>query len=252
MRSFGGAPKCARCSTSVYAAEQIMGPGRKACLRCTSCDKRLDSFALVEHDEKPYCKICHVKLFGTVDLRHGNLPTDRDVSPRTRRVASPPPAPPTAQPPPPAPQPRLAPTRSLSPERKGSLALQALDDLMADFDVDDIVTPAHGNENYAHAVPAPSAPSPPRKPLVPTMTGRAFAVQNPQCARCGKSVYFAEQVKAVGKTWHKACLRCAGCGRSLNAGQLVDREGDPFCKPCYGKHFGPAGSGYALLGKAGA
>lgn len=86
------------------------------CLACTSCNKRLDSYNLVEHDqqvslahltsswfekfahirfpailvrdyahfEMRMCllltsKTCHVKTFGTVDLRHANLPDRDDV-----------------------------------------------------------------------------------------------------------------------------------------------------------------------------
>ncbi len=85
---------------------------QQPCLACTSCNKRLDSFTLLEHDEQvrlpalhcnealhpadpPYSptgtltahftpqeytylmirsKTCHLKLFGTRDLRHANLP----------------------------------------------------------------------------------------------------------------------------------------------------------------------------------
>ncbi|THU97874.1 hypothetical protein K435DRAFT_662097 [Dendrothele bispora CBS 962.96] len=49
MHPFGGSPKCPRCSKSVYAAEQLY---HKPCLACTSCNKRLDSFTLLEHDEQ--------------------------------------------------------------------------------------------------------------------------------------------------------------------------------------------------------
>ena len=28
------------------------------------------------------------------------------------------------------------------------------------------------------------------------------------CPKCGKTVYFAEEVSAVGKKYHKLCLRC--------------------------------------------
>ncbi|KAI0742767.1 hypothetical protein C8Q80DRAFT_1108598 [Daedaleopsis nitida] len=340
MHPFGGSPICPRCTTAVYAAEQIMGPGRKYCLKCTSCSKRLDSFSLVEHDEQPYCKICHVKLFGTRDLRHGNVHQPNDSPARSQsvavdagisRAASPPAMPSRASTtsndiahphpvrrhqtgnaalesvrtrttsPPPMPTSVLRPTRTLSPSKgmgSGSLALQALDDLIEDFDTVDIVTPVHGNEdtastkhaavngaNGARAAPPPPpaaasalnggrysaavslAPSmtgtrygaaldrsaPMRAPLVPTMTGRQWGGLGgtPKCATCGKSVYFAEQVKAVGKTWHKWCLRCQGCEKTLDTGRLVDKEGEPFCMLCYNKNFGPAGSGYALLGKAG-
>lgn len=121
---------------------------------------------------------------------------------------------------------------------------------------------------------------------------RQWGSGTPQCPRCGKSVYFAEQVrcfvvgsphsnssshatetkvKAVGKTWHKACLRCSECGTSLDSNRLTERDGDPLCHRCYNKVcttlsyrvgqfgayrteqqlHGPAGSGYALLGKPG-
>jgi hypothetical protein len=80
---------------------------------------------------------------------------------------------------------------------------------------------------------------------------RQWGSGTPQCPRCEKNVYFAEQVKAVGKTWHKACLRCSECRTSLDSSRLTERDGDPFCHRCYNKLHGPAGSGYALLGKAG-
>ncbi|TFK83866.1 hypothetical protein K466DRAFT_589387 [Polyporus arcularius HHB13444] len=321
MHPFGGSPRCPRCSTAVYAAEQIMGPGRKlyhkSCLKCTSCNKRLDSFSLVEHEEEPYCKLCHVKLFGTRDLRHGNL---YQASPN--RAASPPPRSSTAsdlaQPlpvrrhmtgsaaiessrtkatsPPPMPLGLLRPNRALSPSKEmgsGSLALTALDNLLEDFDGVEIVTPVHANEDTAagasssqsaangaraasppvaspptRTVPVPLAPSATgtrygaalggaapaaAAPLAPMMTGRQWggAGATPKCPACAKSVYFAEQVKAVGKTWHKWCLRCQGCEKTLDTGRLVDKDGSPFCGTCYTKNFGPAGSGYALLGKAG-
>ncbi|PPR02835.1 hypothetical protein CVT24_002232 [Panaeolus cyanescens] len=80
---------------------------------------------------------------------------------------------------------------------------------------------------------------------------RQWGAGTPSCGRCGKSVYFAEQIKAVGKTFHKACLRCAECGTSLDSNKLRDHDGDPYCVRCYNKNYGPQGGGYALLGKAG-
>ncbi|KAG9102407.1 hypothetical protein FRC06_002024 [Ceratobasidium sp. 370] len=98
MNPFGAPSKCPRCNKTVYAAEQIIGPGQqvyhKFCLKCTSCNKRLDSYSLVEHDNEPYCKGCHLRGFGTQDLRHQNLarasPPD---SPSSRKTASPSPPP---------------------------------------------------------------------------------------------------------------------------------------------------------------
>ncbi|THG99298.1 hypothetical protein EW145_g7292, partial [Phellinidium pouzarii] len=84
MHPYGGIPICPRCVKAVYAAEQIMGPGRmlyhRPCLACSSCNKRLDSLSLVEHDKEPYCKQCYNKNFGPRDLRQANLP-HRDDAP---------------------------------------------------------------------------------------------------------------------------------------------------------------------------
>jgi len=79
---------------------------------------------------------------------------------------------------------------------------------------------------------------------------RKWGVGTPVCPRCMKNVYFAEQVKAVGKTYHKSCLRCVECGTSLHSNKLVDHDEDPFCVRCHSKLYGPQGNGYALLGKA--
>ncbi|OJT01578.1 Cysteine and glycine-rich protein 2 [Trametes pubescens] len=340
-----------------------MGPGRKPCLACKSCGKRLDSFSLVEHDEEPYCKNCHVKLFGTRDLRHANLPHRDDLtSPPSspirsgfnggNRAASPPTLPSRQNsnshaysnslsgqgtngngnaPPLPirrhatggaalerggasSPGPGLLkPTRTLSPggrereqrSRPASL-LQATEQMQRIADVADeeaaeaeedvspipthvgrgagglprtipLAPPAHQSPAPAPAptpaedrgrrtMPLPLAPSMTGTrysaalggggtgggpPLSPTMTGRQWGGGTPRCGRCGQAVYFAEQVKAVGKTWHKGCLRCAECGHTLDSGKVADKEGEPFCHRCYGKRFGPQGSGYALLGKPG-
>ncbi|KAG6820529.1 hypothetical protein H0H93_015700 [Arthromyces matolae] len=93
--------------------------------------------------------------------------------------------------------------------------------------------------------------------LVSNLTGntgspkRWAATTNPTCPRCGKSVYFAEQVKAVGKTYHKNCLRCVECKTSLDSNRLRDHDGDPLCVRCYSKASTHCRGGYALLGKAG-
>lgn len=30
----------------------------------------------------------------------------------------------------------------------------------------------------------------------------------PVCPRCDRTVYFAEEIVAVGRKWHKSCLKC--------------------------------------------
>jgi cysteine/glycine-rich protein len=39
------------------------------------------------------------------------------------------------------------------------------------------------------------------------------------CPKCGKAVYFAEEVSALGKKYHKLCLRCG----KVNVGIIVER-----------------------------
>ena len=65
-----------------------------------------------------------------------------------------------------------------------------------------------------------------------------------ECVFCGTGelcilskelVKFFVQVKAVGKTYHKACLRCMECGTSLHSNKLLDHDGDPFCVRCHSK-----------------
>jgi hypothetical protein len=64
---------------------------------------------------------------------------------------------------------------------------------------------------------------------------RNWSGATPSCGRCGKSVYFAEQVKAVGKTYHKGCLRCGECNMLLDSTRLTEKDGEPLCRRCYGK-----------------
>lgn len=42
------------------------------------------------------------------------------------------------------------------------------------------------------------------------MMGRQSSVSSsgPKCPRCEKTVYFAEEIVAVGQKWHKSCLKC--------------------------------------------
>ncbi|CCM03226.1 uncharacterized protein FIBRA_05351 [Fibroporia radiculosa] len=360
MHPFGGTPICPRCNKAKVI--KIMGPGRKLyhkpCLTCTSCGKRLDSYNLVEHDQEPYCKNCHIKLFGTRDLRLANLP-NRDeifvssisppVSPNRAatfgRAASPPArassnnAPPlpmrrhatgggsidktpfmASSPAPPMLRPTrtLSPTRGSAPDRSRSIesALDEQDEVQdmnggLNFQTNGLgTTSTHTgrgagglprtvplspvrnrfnsdvtsdkdmpSEGESAAVPEPPAPVYPSdtgvpmysslvptstgtrygmalsggnaSPMAPAMTGRQWGGGTPVCPKCGKTVFFAEQAKAIGKTYHKGCLRCTECNTHLDSTRLTERDGNPFCHRCYSKLYGPQGSGYALLGKAG-
>ncbi|KAI8823459.1 uncharacterized protein EV422DRAFT_493899 [Fimicolochytrium jonesii] len=66
----------------------------------------------------------------------------------------------------------------------------------------------------------------------------------PNCPRCGKAVYMAEQVTGPGGQWHKTCLTCKECNKRLDSTSLTEREKEAYCKTCYGKMFGPKGVVY--------
>ncbi|THG97196.1 hypothetical protein EW026_g4757 [Hermanssonia centrifuga] len=112
------------------------------------------------------------------------------------------------------------------------------------------LTPKTTGTRYGAALSGGRVASP-MAPMAPMATGRQWGGGTPSCGRCGKTVYFAEQVKAIGKTWHRNCLRCTECNHLLDSSRLTENEGNPYCSHCYGKVHGPKGNGYALLGKAG-
>lgn len=67
---------CTGCKKAVYAAELVLGAGNKyhkACLKCCTCGKRLDSTSMVDHDFDLYCRACHSKAFGPKGFGYGNL-----------------------------------------------------------------------------------------------------------------------------------------------------------------------------------
>ena len=76
---------------------------------------------------------------------------------------------------------------------------------------------------------------------------KAFGANQPKCPKCGKTVYFAERVVGLnGTEWHKGCLRCESCEKTLGSvAEIMDHKGEPYCKVCYAKNFGPKGHGRA-------
>ncbi|KAG0239619.1 hypothetical protein BGX31_002628 [Mortierella sp. GBA43] len=68
------------------------------------------------------------------------------------------------------------------------------------------------------------------------------------CRSCQKVVYHAELARAHGSVYHKACLRCFSCQKSVDATNMVDRQGTPYCRHCYSREFGAKGYGYGAGG----
>ena len=59
---------CTKCQKTVYHVEETQALGKiwhTVCFKCTSCNKKLETGTVCEHDDKPYCKPCHTTNFGT-------------------------------------------------------------------------------------------------------------------------------------------------------------------------------------------
>ncbi|KRZ78998.1 Cysteine and glycine-rich protein 2 [Trichinella papuae] len=63
---------------------------------------------------------------------------------------------------------------------------------------------------------------------------------NHQCPRCSKTVYFAEEIVAIGQHWHPN----PQCQKRLDSLNCADHDGEAYCTYCYKKLFGPKGYGY--------
>lgn len=255
---------CARCNTPAYHVEQVVGPGgkiyHKPCLKCTSCSKRLDSHLLVEHDEQvrltaaspfcgttrdltlvsplaqPYCKSCHLKLFGCVcplaaalssaaprscarprlptqprppcaspcstrDLRHFNHPTMPNPA-STSTPSSP--APPQSPAAPTFPQSYLKPRPAVPPKpdfiSSGARPTAPSGPSPAAVDEKLVIEPVRERSAASLAVMGGS-------PRVAGRFGAALAAKaawrvegaNVSCGGCSKTVYHAEQVIALDR-----------------------------------------------------
>lgn len=106
----------------------------------------------------------------------------------------------------------------------------------------------------ASSVQKPEAVTDGSAPVVATSNGTnpSLAPRNPpnpndpnSCPRCGKKVYFAEEVKALGKKFHKLCFKCGNCNKMLEPGRCSTHDNDLYCNNCYGRKFGPKGYGFA-------
>jgi hypothetical protein len=75
MFSRSPTPRCHRCGKTVYAAEQIAGPGdlkfHRWCYKCKSCNKKIEPSTLAVHENEVYCRACHSKNFGMRGYGHG-------------------------------------------------------------------------------------------------------------------------------------------------------------------------------------
>lgn len=227
-------PTCAICEKAVYAVEELKALSKiyhKTCFRCggkakDGCNKKLALSDYVEHDNEPYCKYCHSKLFGTVGgHRQGMInsaPIDRSVK-KDDDTADSEESPIKANP-----------FLEKDKVRRASLGKGGPP-----------TPPVAASASAPVPAPAPAAVSASTAAPVPSKS-----VANP-CAFCGKTVYHVEQLKALGVVWHKRCFKCSGtnkdgCLKVLSLTDYVDHGNMPYCRNCHTKMFGPKGSNSRL------
>jgi len=201
--SFGGAPKCPKCTKSVYMAEEVKCAGKsfhKACFTCATCRKSLDATTVSEHDSNVYCKACYTKQFGPKGYGYGvGAGTLAHTGGDVNTLLS-----------------------SGEPMSDDSTSIPV--EIMSQSEM---AAESSGiqprNVGYV--------PQPPK-----ISTGGAEF-----CGKCNKTVYQAERAIAAGRVWHKKCFLCSSCNRTLDSSTLQDKDSQLFCNPCYKKNFGPKG-----------
>lgn len=257
---FGSATvKCGRCNKSVYANEEVKACGRSyhenSCFKCKMCNKSLELTTVVDNDNEIYCKSCHSKSFGPKGFRGGGGggPTTTGIADpiavggrrdSTRGCAVSDCALPAVA----GKSYCAAHHNTFSGSSSGSAGAGAV--------CPGCSKPASGKfcSNCGEKLTVAAAPHPAQSIVKPSPAPKSGGVTMkfggaPKCPRCSKSVYAAEEKKAIGLSWHGECFKCATCTKSLDSTTLADNEGEIYCRSCHGKNFGPKGFG---IGSAGA
>ncbi|KAJ1646811.1 Cysteine and glycine-rich protein 3 [Coemansia erecta] len=231
---YGGAPKCPRCSKSVYAAEGVNGPEgqwHRKCFKCLECSRSLDMSTMAEHEKEVYCRSCHKRLFGAGAAKPTAAAASRPaVSPAVGRY--------------------VVQNSTSSAVNARSAPEYAHRDINVAAE-----PPTLPQRNTAAAAAAAASPAP---QTPPRQTGAAYArsgeispssvfssgrrrvsipATRDMCPRCAKPIYHAEKVVGPGGPWHRGCFKCKQCNCALSSTILTEHDGEAFCRTCYTKLF---------------
>lgn len=202
---------CPRCDKNVYFAEEVKGLGQvyhKLCFSCSACRKLLDSGSITEHDGQMFCSSCYRKNFGPKGYGFGGGAGTLSMDDGEGYKTNP---------------------NEVDHKAKAYIAPIAKKPLV----------PSNTDNSQKEITPAPIKKAVTTKKM-PKWGGAEI------CPRCGKSVFIAELMRACGKAWHKSCFTCLICNKRVDSGTLCEREGEIYCKSCYGKNFGPKGIGFGV------
>lgn len=214
LSNASGAPRCPRCDGRVYFNEEKKALGKSwhtGCFNCAKCKKSLDSTNANGHEGEVYCTMCHRREFGPKGYGFAGGAAGLSTNTSARDILY-----------------------SRSRDR-GSYASTTSSSsggpTSPNIQGQQNSTVFDHNSNEAA-----------KKPVTSLIDRDNMEC----CPRCGKRVYFAEEVKALKRKWHKLCFKCAHCNKSLDPGLCSSHESEIYCKPCYGRNFGPTGYGYGV------
>ena len=176
-----------------------------------ACNNLLNSGNLNEHDKKIYCVPCHRRQFGPRGVGRGlgassSMTTDTPPSsPSLNRVETT--------------------TDGHRHHRKTSTG-SSPSRTSSDDDSRHVQPLTTHRTSACPLTVVNNRPSP--STLTNASSFRVVAAPATICPRCSKTVYSAEEVKAVGKSFHKRCYTCAHCKGSINAGRYSEHEGELY------------------------
>lgn len=203
---------CPRCEKNVYFAEEVKGLGNvyhKLCFSCSACRKLMDSGSITEHDNKMFCNSCYRKNFGPKGYGFGGGAGTLSMDDGKGYKSNPNAVDHQAKA-------YIAPKKPLVPSNSST-------------NIKEVGNVVIGEKKLSAGVK-----------FKPKWGGAEI------CPRCGKSVFIAELMRAAGKAWHKSCFTCNICNKRVDSNLLCEREGEIYCKSCYGKNFGPKGIGFGI------
>ncbi|CAF1508292.1 unnamed protein product [Rotaria magnacalcarata] len=228
------APLCAFCNKSVYPAEELTAAGQKfhkLCLKCVSCNTILSLGNFNEREKKLYCSGCYRRQHGPRTVGYGIATT------LTPSLDTPPTSPDSNQ-----------------EEIDSTRELTNTDDDNTDRKTPINSSPSHASsdDDYLRSsIPYPdervtrqALPTVNRPTATTVVSGAAFkmmSISGKICPRCSKTVYSAEEVKAVGKSFHKRCYTCANCKGTISGANFSERDGELYDNKCYQRLFGSKG-----------
>jgi len=207
---------CPRCSKQVYFAEELKAKGEvyhKLCFKCCGCNKLLEPGNFSETDGDIFCKTCYGKNFGPRGYGFGGGAGVLSMDNGTGTV----------------------PLKAGKQETKAVTSSQVPSVSPSEKEVKAIPVKA------ASVTSATTSLTSPTKTAVQPRWGGGNI-----CPKCSKTVYFAEQLKAAYQTWHKGCFTCNTCNKGLDTSTVCDNANKLYCRPCYGRNFGPKGVGYGV------